>query len=162
MGIGLTLKKRDGEAFELPLPFLGIGLFLLWGFSVDLGGPSSAASYGAPLKLGRVVMLVTCGLTLLACAVASRRAPSLLRGGRSMLVAAVSATLGSAVMAVVYTLGLPASALSAAAVPVVAGLLMGVGMALMALVWMDLYARLEPARLLPTYAMGLFAFAVCG
>lgn len=171
VGIGLTLKKRDGEAFELPLPFLGIGLFLLWGFSVDLGGPSSAGAEGVPLKVGRVAMLVTCGLTLLVCAVASRRVPSLLRGGRPMLLAAVSATIGSAATAVVCTFYLSAEVSAVApavpvavlvAISVAAGLLMGVGMALMALVWMDLYARLEPARLLPTYAMGLFAFAVCG
>lgn len=158
MGSGIVLRQKAGQEICVPFSYLGVGLFLLWGFSVDFTDFFLFdQSHTNPL-LCYYVSSATNACTLVACAVMSHRIRSLLGSVVPGCIGALCGTLGTVLMIVGGALtGAPG-----VAVAVAGALATGCGMAFMALVWMELFCKVEQDRMIPSYALGLGVFALGG
>lgn len=156
MRIELTGDK--GAHGGMPLSFLGIGLFLLWGYLIDLGGGLLQGFEESAAVLCRYGTLLANACALLGLAFFSKRIVSLLSSEKPMVIGVVLGTGGSAVT----LLGAALEGAPSLAVGMVGSLAVGGAMAVMALIWMELYARLGEKLVAPYYAAGLLLFALGG
>lgn len=136
---------------KVPLAFLGLGLYRAWIEIVYVGTwipfPTLAVA-GQDLFDGAMV------LVLLACALAHRRLSPLFRRRALLWIAAGAVSLGT--LANFAALAAPGLA---AVVAAPAAIACGVGIALLILVWSELYACLTPYQVAVYYAASILAGA---
>lgn len=130
--------------------FLGLGLYRAW---IEIGFVGSFVDYPAPYPL-RDLFDLSCVVVLFACAALARRLSPLCDRRWAHLATGTLMTLASALG--FLAIAQPQLAGTLAPIASVGG---GVGVALMILLWSELYGCLSPARIALYYALSQLAGA---
>lgn len=138
--------------------FLGIGLFLLWGSLIEFFDILPPGADPALSQICKIAAPLVNGLCLITLAAMSQRKPTLLNGLAPLRIGAALGTVGIVCLLAACTI--PAQVQAPAAV--VGSICIGVSMAVMALIWMELYSTIGEHRVVPYYAVGLLVFALLG
>ena len=150
-GADATLRRRLRAWLvslpRVPLVFLGLGVYRAW-LNVVLGAGSGAAGLVASQNAFDIVMVVV----LLVCAVCARQLTPLFRQGWVQPVCAL--LLVGATLLGYLSFG---GALVSTAVAWIATAMGGAGIALMILLWSELYGTLSPVRICLYYCASLMA-----
>lgn len=156
--MNISLQLRPNDQAVIPLCYLGIGVFLLWGFSIDFTDFFVLGNPGVDSRLCYYVSSMTNGIALVLAALLSRKRPSLLATRTPCIGGAVLGTLGSLAMILAGTFPAPVAPFTAFAGAVCAGL----AMCLIALVWMEIYSKVAPGDVTVRYAASLLVFSLGG
>ena len=139
---------------HIPLPFLGLGIYRAW-LNVVLGGGTFFGTPGIVVSQNAFDFAMIA--TLLLCAIGARHITPLFRQG-ALKAACLVLLVGSTLLGYAAWGGILPGAL-AAWPSTVAG---GAGIALMILLWSELYGTLSPVRICLYYCASLVAGAVVG
>ena len=145
------VRRAVGEAPRVPLPFLGLGVYRAW---IEVAFVGSFVDYPTHAFAGHNAFDAFMVAALLILAALSRRL--------TPLRAHVGVRRASLAALVLSTLGGYASIWLPQAAPCLAwpcALLGGAGIAVVILLWSELYARLSPVRICLYYASSLIAGA---
>lgn len=156
--VNIFLQFKPNGHTVIPLCYLGIGVFLIWGFSVDFTDFFVLGNPGVNPHLCYYVSSVTNGVALIGAALLSRVRPSLLTSRVPCMSGALLGTFGSLVMILAGMLPVDAAQYMAILGAVCAGL----AMCLIALVWMEIYSKISPNDVTVRYAASLLAFSLGG
>ncbi len=96
--MNIFLQFKPNGHTVIPLCYLGIGVFLIWGFSVDFTDFFVLGNPGVNPHLCYYVSSVTNGVALIGAALLSRVRPSLLTSRVPCMSGALLGTFGSLVM----------------------------------------------------------------
>ena len=151
---GSALRAWLASVPRIPLPFLGLGVYRAW---LNVVFETSLADAPSGFSVSQDVFDLVMIVVLLACAFCSRRLTPLYARGwvRAACVALLTGTslLGYAAYATWLPLGLLAWLYT---------VMGGAGIALMILLWSELYGMLSPVRICLYYAASLVVGAALG